>query len=814
MSRPNNDSISSRFKFTRSPHTRSSYSKYGSFSATESFPFNPTQSTPIPNKSQLITDIDELQTYPNDIDPHQFDFDDHKRITDKENRCHVRQPSDPRPYKRRKTSTNQLILSPIQINAPPIHSVMSSLHDQNMIHRSRTRSPSMISLRRFNARQPIRYKPVPIRSHSVDCKYRSIHTPPFQTLQKIESMRCKSPAPNLEIVLHSQSQKTKLKARKLPIKPMQMEFICVNPNGIRYFCRSLSPSKRLYDAIECLQLHMKNPKVLYNKELLTGNPFVSKLDENMKLIVYDDINDEHKAETMNKRTRLQIQTILYQSITGLPNAIALFVVELGRLGRLNCAKAWTAILPTNQYPNIKQKYANRSLDKHGAGKVCAVDVLSPFSFGQMKLTVPMDDTIGNLKKIIQRKKRFQCGEMLLFAATQRGPISMHGAKDGDSTPIYCIHDEDEDESMHEMDTDWEGSMSAVDDFMFSLEDYDAGIHVDQTLNTYWIHAELKQRLRNALKKHSMENLQFFQLHDDTVKLCQLPLHYVQMNKSVVSMKTFVYIIPLPTNPYSLRNNESKLKEIYEWCVGPAIAAEMMVQKTIRKRSLSEEEESKHDLVIHFEGVGDGYETTRMFMSESQTVGAFIQKIKALKREYRYKNVDVYVYDQALGAMDTLPLSTRSVLYHSMGSYHNTLHIVIKTQPTIKRDIKAPVRKDKKRKKQNKTRHGGRRSLRQKFSDFVSANEQSHTKMKGTKRAKSTSRAGRTNTIYDPSLIYGAGTPIDDDVIAELNNMNKKRSKSSGITQRTNSKSVLSGFMRRKKTNVRRSRKRKYVFNDD
>eukprot|EP01084_Bolivina_argentea_P085627 154776_1 len=82
----------------------------------------------------------------------------------------------------------------------------------------------------------------------------------------------------------------------------------------------------------------------------------------------------------------------------------------------------------------------------------------------------------------------------------------------------------------------------------------------------------------------MENLEFYQLRKDDVKLCELPLYCTKIDKSCIYITTFMYLIPLPSNPYALRNNTSKLKEIYEWCVGTQIASELMPEETETKEN--------------------------------------------------------------------------------------------------------------------------------------------------------------------------------------------------------------------------------------
>ena len=94
----------------------------------------------------------------------------------------------------------------------------------------------------------------------------------------------------------------------------------------------------------------------------------------------------------------------------------------------------------------------------------------------------------------------------------------------------------------------------------------------------------------------------------------------------------------------------------------------------------------------------------------------------------------------------------------------------------------------------------------------------------------------TNTdIYDPNAVYGLGTPIDDNVVAELKNAGKHKTKyvkkirskslmrgnykSSNITEKKNKRKFpIKSYTRRKRIKSPivggDKKKRRYVFNDE
>ena len=168
----------------------------------------------------------------------------------------------------------------------------------------------------------------------------------------------------------------------------------------------------------------------------------------------------------------------------------------------------------------------------------------------------------------------------------------------DSPPVYFADDDGDNLSEHEH------SMSFINDFMINFEEYGESMDIKQTLNTYWIHSELKEILRNNLKKYSLQNFQFFQLRRDYIKLCQLPIYYNKVQNSCISLKTFIYAIPSPSNPYALRNNIDKLTEIYQWNVGKQIAKHLMT-KTVKLKNenkLIGTPTNRFDLIVHFETI--------------------------------------------------------------------------------------------------------------------------------------------------------------------------------------------------------------------
>ena len=111
---------------------------------------------------------------------------------------------------------------------------------------------------------------------------------------------------------------------------------------------------------------------------------------------------------------------------------------------------------------------------------------------------------------------------------------------------------------------------------------------------------------------------------------------------------------------------------------------------------------------------------------------------------------------------------------------------------------------------------------------------SPVRMNGMKRASSdipierirNNASMNINTdVYDPNVVYGLGTPIDDNVVAELKNLGKPKTR---YTRKTRSKSLMTKKKKRKfsiKSDTRKKRlhssivgndkkRRRYVFNDE
>ena len=203
-----------------------------------------------------------------------------------------------------------------------------------------------------------------------------------------------------------------------------MEIIYVYQDGVEYFRRSFAPTLSLKEAVKSLNIKMKHLRCIHDhdKTLLNGNTLLSTFKDDHPLVIYDDVHTKHSLKEFDKKSGLQVQSILYQSITGFPNVISRFFVELGRLGRTDSKSAWQEILPYNHYPNIKQRYRNQfSVDMRH--KLCSFEILGPYNKSKCHVTISTDDTIGNLRKSIKMKRKFKCTDVLIFAATKTNQIS-------------------------------------------------------------------------------------------------------------------------------------------------------------------------------------------------------------------------------------------------------------------------------------------------------------------------------------------------------------------------------------------------------
>ena len=211
------------------------------------------------------------------------------------------------------------------------------------------------------------------------------------------------------------------------------------------------------------------------------------------------------------------------------------------------------------------------------------------------------------------------------------------------------------------------TMSNEDHFMV-----DEDQSVMSTLSAYWTHAELKQTLGLILKNYGDQNIEFFQLRNNFIKLSQLPIYYKKNDKSCIAYKSTLYVMPLIENPYVLRNDLERLKEIYCWGVGNKIAVELMPELTEEKKVEATDTmdyigdgnnsdmvgnvyELDFECLIHFDRVSDESAATKMYISETMTAGKLIQKLKDSKYDLRYQTLQIYIYDEELQMIDGLSL---------------------------------------------------------------------------------------------------------------------------------------------------------------
>ena len=296
-----------------------------------------------------------------------------------------------------------------------------------------------------------------------------------------------------------------------------LDIIVVDPNGIRSFQRSFASYIPLRDAIRMLAgVSMSNPRVIRRHSILKSNPMVHELERNEKLVVYDDPDDQHNVDRLGKEQRLEIQSILYQSITGYPEPISRFIVELSRVNQKCSDSAWKETLPFTEHPQIAQKYRDEFVDEV-SGQI-TVRVYSPFKTRSASITVRCSDSVGRLRRKIKKRMSVKCKDLMIFAVT-------------DTTV----------DDMENMD-----GRNAVDD--------------EEPISDQ---LDLRQKMNVILNKYKKRGLQFFQLRCDDMKISHFPLHYEKRTGS--SVRTLMFCVPMLTAEE--REDKMAIKEVYEWSVG-------------------------------------------------------------------------------------------------------------------------------------------------------------------------------------------------------------------------------------------------------
>ena len=170
------------------------------------------------------------------------------------------------------------------------------------------------------------------------------------------------------------------------------------------------------------------------------------------------------------------------------------------------------------------------------------------------------------------------------------------------------------------------------------------------------------------------------------------------------------------------------------------------------------------------------------------------------------------------SIDGLALDSNAVLYNFMRSDQTRLCLLVKSDGDVSRHLRSS------------------RSLMDKFSDLLSTNANDkdkkgkYLKPMSMKRARSDAaiRRDRASTDeYDPNIVYGLGKPIDETVVAELNDLakhnHKRKSRSKSVTINNRKKKKNNKVTLKSHTRMKRIRspviggdeaKHKYVFNDD
>eukprot|EP01084_Bolivina_argentea_P048965 90127_1 len=225
----NNASKQRNFKFTIDSY-RNSYSTFNTWSSkTESYPLNipKIQSNNILIENQANNEHQYQIYQTSSIRPYK-----QRTITSNKSYISTINPTvTPSPYKFSFLEPQNITITPIKFNQPSTRKLKSR-------NRSKTCSP-IKAYRKYETRQAIKHDKSDARPYSRSMDEYKTESPPNHTLQKIQIMRWNSPPPHLQIKMNHQSKKEKL---PIPSKLVQIEFIHVYSNGIRYFCRDLSSS--------------------------------------------------------------------------------------------------------------------------------------------------------------------------------------------------------------------------------------------------------------------------------------------------------------------------------------------------------------------------------------------------------------------------------------------------------------------------------------------------------------------------------------------------------------------------------------------